>query len=411
MTTTGIVRLAAGLFAALAACSGLRAQDAAPPVGAPATRPAGDAASDSLDKILDTMTPEQLADILKKAAADRLKVERQQVAVEIGGGLLYEPNKIQEALAILKDKPADTQADNIDRILRAFAAVDIRLAGPYRLYAEKKYDKAAAELKLLLDPQQTTLFSAAKHYLYAAALAQSGNDADAVEAYRDLMINMPDRISFAASASLEAARLYDKMGRFLYAMQMYDYCLQNYSLTLDPPEAERLLKKIDEMREISKDPLGTLAARMEHVEKRLGGSDSGKDTQAREREIVALLEDLIKTVEEKQSQKGQGKGNQNKQNQGQSQEQTQVAGQPKGGNPNKTNNPSNPAMRSMVVPGEVERPTKLSEVHAASEQDDWSRLPPREQERLRDLARKAVGERYRDIISDYHSKLAEQKKP
>lgn len=401
--------IAAGLSVILMTALSVRAQDALP-ASAPAGRSATDAASDSLDKILDNITPEQLADILKKAAQDRLKVERQQVAVEINGGLLYEPKKIQAALAILKDKPADTQADNIDRIIRAFAAVDIRLAGPYKLYADGKYDKAAAELKLLLDAQQTTNFSAAKHFLYASALARSGNDAEAVEAYRDLMVNMPDRISFAASASIEAARLYDKMGRFLYAMQMYEYCLQNYSLTLDPPEAEKLLKKIDEMREISKDPLGTLASRMEHVEKRLGGNDSGKVTQTKEQEIVALLEDLIKTVEEKQQQKGQGKGNQNKQNQGQSQEQTQVAGQPKG-SPNKTNNPSNPAQNSVVVPGEVERPTKLSEVHASSEQDDWSHLPPREQERLRDLARKAIGERYRDIISDYHSKLAEQKKP
>ena len=38
---------------------------------------------------------------------------------------------------------------------------------------------------------------------------------------------------------------------------------------------------------------------------------------------------------------------------------------------------------------------------------DWANMPPRERRRLREIRKKLMPERHRDIISDYRSRLAE----
>ena len=89
---------------------------------------------DNLADLLKEFTPEQLAELVKRAAANRLDLERRQVEAEIEQGILYEPDDIKAAKKILRDKPANTQKDNIDRICRAFAKVDGRFAKPYKLF-------------------------------------------------------------------------------------------------------------------------------------------------------------------------------------------------------------------------------------------------------------------------------------
>ena len=127
-------------------------------------------------EMLRNMTPEELENLRKTANQARLKTERDQVIAEINSGMLYDPKKVKEALAILNDSPSETQLDNVDRIIRAFAKVDARFGAAYGLYADKKYVEAAAALKVILDPEQNSNFSAAEHYLYAVSLARAGTD-------------------------------------------------------------------------------------------------------------------------------------------------------------------------------------------------------------------------------------------
>jgi len=377
---------------------------------------------DELDALLNAMTPEQLAKLMKAAMVLRLEQERAQVAAEIKGGLLYDPKDIAAATKILKEKAANTQQDNIERICKALAKVDLLFGKAYGQMLKKDYKAAAASAAKVVDDQRSTYLSAATFYIYAQCLAGSGRGEDAVEVYREILINMPDRISFAASSALEAAKVYEKIHRLQYAMEMYVYCLDNYALTLSEKESDSIYAKVKEYAKVYSDPFNALAKKMGYVQTRLAAEDSGKDTQKKEEEILALLEDLIKTQEEKQSSsqqppppsgctcggkgkckackeakaKGKGKGKGKGKDKGK--------GKGKGKDPS-GNNPTNPAKVSALVPGKTARPPRDSTAHKGAGDGDWSTLPPREQEKIRQMLRKLISERHKDITSDYHSAL------
>jgi len=274
---------------------------ASAPADRPPTRPGANASTvlgdDEVDKLLAGLSDEQIEKLIAQARLRQLQAERRQVVAEIRGELLYailEPGVIEEAVALITTDPADTQADNIQRICKVFAKVDPRFARVWELFAADKHAAAAKAAKPVLDPERTTYLSAAMHWMYAEALARSGEHEQAVEAYRDVMVRMPERMSFAASSALAAARLYEADSRFLYAMEMYTYYIKNYGLTLTKARADRLIEKIEAWGKLYEDPLGTVAKKMTEVELRLARSDSGPQTQQREKEIVALLDDLIK---------------------------------------------------------------------------------------------------------------------
>ena len=363
------------------------------------------AAADDLSSLLEGLTPEQLAVLVKEASKRRLTVERQQVIDEIRTSLLYDPDDVDKAVRILEDNPPNTQQDNINRICRALAQVDSRFAKPYKLLEEGKYDQAAAAAKAVVNAQQATYLSAAKYYVYGTALVKQGKGEDAADVYREIWTNMPDRVSFACAAASQSAQAYEAAGRGLYAMQTYLYCLKNYALTLEQEEFDRMLKRAQELADEYKDPMKAVATKMGDVQGRLSRIDSGKETQQKQKEIVALLEDLIKTAEEASKsssssspQRGQRRGQENSQDQATGQTQGPAAGK---------NRPVSPARISSLPPGAVERP-KLSSVHTTDEKGDWAELPPREREKIEQIRNKVLSERYRDIISDYRTRLAEE---
>lgn len=370
----------------------------------------GPVTEDQIDAMLDNMTPEQIDTLVKEAVNERLKVERKQVIAEIRLDLLYLKADSDAAIKILQDKPANTPKDNIDRILRAFARADPAFRKAYAPYKAGKHKEAAAAAKKLVNIKQATYLSAAQHYLYAQALAKSGNVEDAVETCRDLLENMPDRISFASAAALEAADMYEKMGRFMYAMQMYAFCVKNYALTIDKATAEKILKKVEDYTEIYKDPMGTLATLMGEVEDHLAKINSGKETQDKERKIVAILDDLIKTAEDQQSgQSSQSQGQKRGKRKGEGKKPGEGKGQGQGKQGQQGGmNPTKPMQDSMLVPGAVKRPPKISRTHTGIADGDWAKLSPREQEQIQAKMRKLISERYRGIIRDYHSRLAEE---
>ena len=102
------------------------------------------------------------------------------------------------------------------------------------------------------------------------------------------------------------------------------------------------------------------------------------------------------------------------QKQGQKPSDQQSQGQAQGqkpGRPGTPPQPTSPMQRSTLVPGAVKRPSRLSELHEGRESGDWARLPPRQREKIRQIMRKRMSERYRQIIKDYMSRLAEQETP
>lgn len=376
----------------------------------PAATPPGE--SDSLNQALNTidasMSREEIEALVKRANENRLKSERQMVAVEVKDKL-YEDDVTEAALALLTKDAANTQVDNIERICQAYAKVDPRFANLYKLFGEKKYAEAAVAGKALVNTQSSFL-GAARAYVYAMSLELDGKVDDAGDAYKDLLDNMYDRISFASESAMRVAKLYDKQGRGMYALEMYTFALKNYGPTMDQKQFDEVVAKVRQLSEMYKDPLGTAATMMSDVKERLARKDSGETTQDKEKKILAMLDDLIKTSEDQQA-SSSSSSSQNKKDKGPKDGQGQKPGEGTAkGTGNAANpNPSNPAQVSALRGGDTTRAGKLSDVHQSKENGDWSSLPPEQQQKLEQLRQRMVNERYRDIISDYHKRIAEEK--
>jgi tetratricopeptide (TPR) repeat protein len=378
-------------------------ENAAPAAGQPA-----------LGGLEQYLTPEQLENFLRQAQQRRLTMERNQVAAEIREGLLFDPGKVEVAVTALSDGPKDTFADNAERICRAFALVDARFGKAWDHQVKGSFEAAAGAFKPLISERDSSYLSAAKRFCHAEALAGLGRGEDAVDAYLDLVKAMPDRFSFSALALLRAGKTYEKMNRLYYAMTLYRLWVDSYGV-LDGQTARELTEQAERIAADYRDPLNTLGNKMDEVQKRLVQIDSGRLTQQKQREIVAMLDDLIATAEERSSSSSSSQGQQGqKQGQGEcsacgGQGCSQCQGQGQGGKSGPAAGigvPSNPATLSRLVGGAVLRPQAVSEVRPSDPTDDWGRLPPVERQKLLETFKETMPERYREMISDYYKKLA-----
>ncbi len=404
-------------------CSALVAQDGTDEdVSGPTADSASDSASDSAGEtaddgatgnavdsdvdIFEGMTTEEIKAFISKLKAERLKIERQQVATELKEDLLYDEEEVAAAVKAMEENCKGTLKDNIDLVCKAFAAVDPRFNNVCTLYNEGKFAEASDAAKKIADPNRTNYFSAAAHWMYAKSLGKEGKGYEAVEAYALIMFLMPEWISFAACAAVSAGETFEEMGRFQSAMQWYAAAINNYYLALDEDDVEKIAKKLEEYQDIYKDPIAAVATRMNDVHERLKNIDSGKETQEKEKQIVAILEDLIKSIEENQP-GGQGQSESQKKDKRKGSGEGKEPGQDQGNGGN-TGKPGEGARNSTLRPGETVRPKDLSKVHDTSDGDDWANLPPRERERLRNLERNAVSDRHKDMVEAYHKRIAEE---
>jgi hypothetical protein len=228
---------------------------------------------------------------------------------------------------------------------------------------------------------------------------------------------MPERISFASSSAVKAGKAYEEAGRFINAMKMYSFALRNYGISMTAEERDVLWKKVDEWQGIFADAATVMkhvSGKMGEVQTRLAGSDSGKDTQEKEKQIVQVLEDLIKTAEEAQNAQSQGQGQgKGKKGQGEGEGEGKGQGQGQGqgqGKPSSAQQPSSPARSSFLPEGTAVRPGKLETPHTTTENNDWSELPPTDKQKIAESMKKMLSERYRDLVSDYTEALSKTEK-
>ena len=341
----------------------------------------------------------------------RLSIERQQVVQEISNDIMlnYDQAKVSAAKKVLLDNPRNSWQDNARRICQAFAIVDKRFGKAWELLNKGDYKSAIAILKPLISQRDTTYFAAAKRFCYAEALAGAGRLEDAIDAYTDLVKDMPDRFSFSAIALLRAARMYDKMHRYFYAMSLYKFWVSSFGI-LDPKTANEISARANEIEEDYRDPLGTLAKKMSKVKQRLSSFDTGKETQKTEQEIVAMLDDLIATAEENASsqqgssggkKKGKGKGK----GEGKGKSKGKGGKKGRGKRPRGIIIPSSHAAVSALTGGMVQ-PRDLGKSHPIVGTSDWGRLPPMQRKKLLESFKQGMPEIYRDMIRDYYKKLA-----
>lgn len=416
------VSLALGWAASL--CPEARAQESVSEERPAAAAGADVAPATDVEEGWTEISIEELEAIIKRAEALRLADERQKAIDEIRDGLLYDEQVKDAAEKMLTAEGAKTQQDNIERISKAFAKVDGRFGRCLRLFADGDYAKCAEEVKQTLVAEQTNYHSVCKHYLYAEALAKKAEalhkasklrEAEktsmfAADAYVEILRNMPERISFASVSAVKAGQSFEAYGRNMNAMKVYAYGLKNYGLTLSSEDREKILAKVEAWEAIYRDPMRHLAGQMGKVETRLKAVDSGAKTQKTQRQIVMVLEDLIKTAEENQgSGRGQGQQRQKGTKKGQGQCQGQGQGQGRSqGRAQGTQQPSSPAREGFLPAGAVVRPGRLSQIRSTAETGDWAELPPRERDKLREIMKKVMSERYRSLVSDYRTSLSEK---
>ncbi len=369
------------------------------------------AAGESIVDDWASMTDEEKDAYYDRVAAARLANERDAVATEIREDLLYDAAAKDKAAEILGTDPEDTQADNIDRICRAFAAVDAEFAEAYAPYEAGEPEKALEVLGEVLDVRQTSYRSAALHYLAGECLQELERYDEAVERYGVILAVMRDRISFASMAAVRGAEAREAEGRFYHALRMYMYCLREYDLTLSTEEYNRIYKRAKYLADIYADPANALAERMEEVKQRLAETDSGEATREKQDEIAAVLIDLIKFAEENS---GGGGGSSPQQNQaqkgGDNEGRKPGAGRPKPAGPRGTpSRPSGPAEASGLPPGIAERPGELDPAAPGdTASEDWNRLPKEERDRIEAAMRKLHPEKYRRRIEAYRKAMASE---
>ncbi|MFP4054203.1 MAG: tetratricopeptide repeat protein [Phycisphaerae bacterium] len=251
---------------------------------------------DEVQRLLGEITPEKNEQIVRQTVTRRLQLEREQVAEEIRRNILYSDAEVAGAIVVLDDHARNTRQDNIERICKAFAMLDASFAQAHDLMHQGQHREAAEELRKLIHAQELNYFGATKMYVYASCLAESGDPAGALEAYAGLLGDMPDRISFAATAASDTAAAYEQLRRERYALQMYRYVLQNYSPALSDEDYFRISEKIRRLqsqidREQPESP-------SELDDLRTESAEPAETLDTAESEIAIILSDLLDSLEQ-----------------------------------------------------------------------------------------------------------------
>jgi hypothetical protein len=136
--------------------------------------------------------------------------------------------------------------------------------------------------------------------------------------------------------------------------------------------------------------LGSIARKMDNIERRLDLSRGGPKTQKLQKEVVARLDELIKEMEN--------------QCQGQCNGGNCPNGGNPGNNPNNTTNPSSPQLDSNggngSGPGNVD-PKKLKELAEV-----WGKLPEKERAKAMAELTRDMPPRYREVIQKYFKEIS-----
>lgn len=123
-------------------------------------------------------------------------------------------------------------------------------------------------------------------------------------------------------------------------------------------------------------PLHGIADAMKHVERRIRRTDTGKETQQRQQEIIARLQRIIEMVEEQEKQSG--------------------------GAPGGLGNPQNPASKSAAPAGKT-RIGSLRRVSTVAEQ--WGKMKDRDREAIETEVQTKVPGHYRKMLQEYFKRL------
>jgi len=322
---------------------------------------------------------------LAKARAARLALELEHVATEIREGLLFSPAKVGPAVERMQDAPKGTCVDNARRICQAFAEVSPTFEKAWTRYVEGDCRGALEALEPIISLRDTSYFSAAKRFVQAQAFVGAAEAPAGSEAYLDLVRDMPERFCFSSLALLKAGETFEASGRKFYAMSVYRLWAETFGV-MDEATAAEVTARADRIEADYREPLKTIAEKMATVNKLLERADSGQVNQQTQREILEQLDDLIALIEEQDSETT-------------SSDTSAVAAED-------ANSTDGATQSTAPTPTAVKPKTSEPEVPAEGS-DDWGRLPAAERARLLKAYRESMPERYRQMIRDYFTHLAQ----
>jgi len=136
-------------------------------------------------------------------------------------------------------------------------------------------------------------------------------------------------------------------------------------------------------------PLYDLAGRMNHVARKIEGGETGDPTQEKQKEIVSIIEELIKRAEQQEGQGQNGGGG---------------SGPPRGNRQS-----SNPANQSSAPPG-ASRVGDLRPNPKRKPGDQWGMMRDKEREEVLQALKEQFPDRYRELLEQYNRALAEGKR-
>ena len=161
------------------------------------------------------------------------------------------------------------------------------------------------------------------------------------------------------------------------------------------PERLRVTAKqiVQELKRRKPDGLGDVADLMAYAGRRLGIGVSGLAVVEKQIKAVALLDELIKQAEEKESKDGECKACEGK-----------GCKACKGGAPKGNQTPSSPAAQSLL-PGGSARIGDLRKT-IARPGASWGSMPQAERDRILQAIKKNFPTRYRKLVEQYYKQLA-----
>ncbi|RMG38141.1 MAG: hypothetical protein D6725_07830 [Planctomycetota bacterium] len=152
--------------------------------------------------------------------------------------------------------------------------------------------------------------------------------------------------------------------------------------TEDVPERYRALAVLMEydLKSLKEGSLDAAARLMNDVERRLALGRGGARVQKKEDEIIEILDEIIKKIEQQQAGGGGGGGS--------------------GSNSNQSSSPAaDSSVKGSTAPGEVD-PKDLGK------KAGWGNLPPKAQAKAKNLINRHFPAHYREAIEEYFRKLA-----
>ncbi len=362
-------------------------------------------AGSEVSSYLNTLTPEQIDELIAQANERRLAMERELTVTELRQDLWFDPEQVEEAAVLLTDDPATDRAGSVLRTMDALAIVDPQFARARQLLAEGNIEEAVALASKLVDANEASYLSAVRHLFYARALVQAGELEDATHAYKAILVNMTERMSLAATAAWEGAETFEEMGWYIDAGSWYAFLLKNYSLTLASEEYKTARDAYARHKAFVEDPLNAIAERMAMAgeDLRAGEPEESADDQ---QEVIKMIEDILRETQPAPNQPPRPPGENQPPPSGEEEESVSPSGEQTGNNQNRSTNPAT----SEHLPGDGVRrdPSRGTNVHDTEEHGDWASLPPREREKYQELVQRGMDDRHQEISREYHEELAEE---